>query len=230
MRIRIIFVLSFLLGLGSSLFAQSPVYLFKEFTDGSVALNNRTFVKTKFNYDTFHDKLLYMDGDQIMELSDYTSVLSVQIGDRSFIPQGDTLYEVIDLEEDSSVNGGSGTAALGDKPSVLLVKWHQKKNPIGKKGAYGQVNHASSAISIDPEYYSISLKDRGGEQAFDTVVANTYGIMISGGKIKKFTDKRSFLRIFPQKKDQIEQFMESNHLLFSNPDDVVALAKFAVKK
>lgn len=201
------------LGLSLALNAQSPIYLFKEFTQGSVALKNRTFVKTMFNYDTFHDKLLYMDGDQIMELADYSEVQSVYIGDRMFIPQGRSLYEVVDL---------------GENPSKLLIKWHQKKNPLGKKGAYDQVNHATNAVSIDPEYYSVSLKERGGEEVFDTIVENSYGILTQG-KFKRFNDRRSFLKQFPEHKADIESYIDGNHLLFTQPDDVIAIARYAVQ-
>lgn len=202
-----------MLGMSLALNAQRPIYLFKEFTQGSVALKNRTFVKTTFNYDTLHDKLLYMDGDQIMELSDYSDVQSVFIGERMFIPQGRSLYEVVDL---------------GESPSKLLIKWHQKKNPLGKKGAYDQVNHATNAVSIDPEYYSISLKERGGEEVFDTVVENSYGILTQG-KFKKFNDRRSFLKQFPDHKADIENYIDGNHLLFNRPDDVIAIARYAVQ-
>ncbi len=202
-----------MLGMSLALNAQRPIYLFKEFTQGSVALKNRTFVKTTFNYDTLHDKLLYMDGDQIMELSDYSDVQSVFIGERMFIPQGKSLYEVVDL---------------GESPSKLLIRWHQKKNPLGKKGAYDQVTHASNAVSIDPEYYSVSLKERGGEEVFDTIVENSYGILTQG-KFKKFTDRRSFLKQFSDHKTEIENYIDGNHLLFNRPDDVIAIARYAVQ-
>lgn len=199
--------------LGFVAWAQSPIYLFKEFTKGTVALKNRSFVKTTFNYDTFHDKLLYMDGDQMMELADFSEVQSVMIGDRLFLPQGNALYEVVDL---------------GDNPAKLLIKWHQKKNPLGKKGAYDQVNHGTNAVSIDPEYYGVSLKERGGEEVFDTIVENSYGIL-SKGQFKRFADKRSFLRQFSGHKKEIEAYIDDNHLLFTNPDDVIAIATFAVQ-
>lgn len=202
-----------MLGMSLALNAQRPIYLFKEFTQGSVALKNRTLVKTTFNYDTLHDKLLYMDGDQIMELSDYSDVQSVFIGERMFIPQGKSLYEVVDL---------------GESPSKLLIRWHQKKNPLGKKGAYDQVTHASNAVSIDPEYYSVSLKERGGEEVFDTIVENSYGILTQG-KFKKFTDRRSFLKQFSDHKTEIENYIDGNHLLFNRPDDVIAIARYAVQ-
>lgn len=190
--------------------AQSPIYLFKDYTDGSVALKNRTFVRTKLNMDTFHDKLLYMDGDNIMELDDFSDVSAVYIGDRTFIPYGKSLYEVIDL--------GSNTS--------LLIKWHQKKNSLGKKGAYDQYTHASSTTSIDPNYHSPSVFQRGGEEVFQTISENSYAIMI-GGKVKKFTDRRSFLKIFPDKKEVIEEYINAENILFNNPDDVIKLARFA---
>lgn len=177
-----------------------------------MALKNRSYVKTTFNYDTFHDKLLYMDGDQQMELSDFSNVASVFIGERTFIPQGHLLYEVVDL---------------GDSPDKLLIRWHQKKNPMGKKGAYGQVAEGTGAVSLDPEYYSISLKARGGEQVFDTVNENSYGIL-SDGKLKKFKDRKSFLKLFPDKVESIQKFIEKEHILFNNPDHVIAVARFAV--
>lgn len=212
MKKIVLFTLLLCLSLAS--FAQRPMYLFKEYTDGTAALKGRSVVKTKFNYDTFHDKLLYMDGDQIMEMTDFSNILAVYIGDRTFVPQGKSLYEVVEL---------------GDSPSKLLIKWHQKKNPLGKKGAYDQVLHGSSAQSIDPEYYSISLKERGGEEVFDLIVENYYGLL-TNGKFKKFSDRRSFLKLFPGKQAEIETYIDENHLLFSNPDDVIAIARFAAQQ
>lgn len=203
-------VLLLCMGLAAS--AQSPIYLFPEFTKGTVALKNHTFVKTTFNYDTFHDKLLYMDGDQQMELSDFSNVATIFIGDRTFIPEGRLLYEMVDL---------------GESPSKLLIRWHQKKNPMGKKGAYGQVAEGTGAVSLDPEYYSISLKARGGEQVFDTIVENSYGLLLNG-KLKKFSDRKSFLKLFPDKKERIQEFIDREHILFTNPEDVIAVARFAV--
>lgn len=179
-----------------------------------MALKNRSYVKTTFNYDTFHDKLLYMDGDQQMELSDFSNVASVFIGERTFIPQGHLLYEVVDL---------------GESPDKLLIRWHQKKNPMGKKGAYGQVAEGTGAVSLDPEYYSISLKARGGEQVFDTVNENSYGIL-SDGKLKKFKDRKSFLKLFPDKVGSIQKFIEKEHILFNNPDHVIAVSRFAAQQ
>ena len=191
--------------------AQRPIYLFPEFTSGSVTLKNHSFVKTTFNYDTFHDKLLYMDGDNVMELNDFSNIHSVYIGDRTFIPYGRALYEVIDLESDSV---------------HLLIRWHQKKNPLGKKGAYDQVNHATNAVSLDPEYYSVSLRERGGAEVFDTIIENSYGIL-SQGEFKRFSDRRSFLKLFPHYKDSINDYIDRNHLLFTNPEDVIAIARYA---
>ena len=186
-------VLLLCMGLAAS--AQSPIYLFPEFTKGTVALKNHTFVKTTLNYDTFHDKLLYMDGDQQMELSDFSNVATIFIGDRTFIPEGRLLYEMVDL---------------GESPSKLLIRWHQKKNPMGKKGAYGQVAEGT-----------------GGEQVFDTIVENSYGLLLNG-KLKKFSDRKSFLKLFPDKKERIQEFIDREHILFTNPEDVIAVARFAV--
>lgn len=136
-----LFLSATFLFLGLSASAQAPVYLFEDFTDGTVVLKNRSVVKTRFNLDIFHDKFLYKDGEQIMEMTDFSNVAVVTIGDRTFVPQGKSLYEVIDL-------GGENS---------LFVKHHQKKNPLGKKGAYEQIVHGSSTQSIDPEYYSPSL-------------------------------------------------------------------------
>ena len=208
---RITFLtLVLLLSAGTALWAQSPIYLFPEYTDGSVALKNRTFVKTKLNIDTFHDKLLYMDGDQIMELADFSDVSAVYIGERTFIPQGKSLYEVVDL--------GHGKS--------LLVKWHQTKNSMGKKGAYNQLTHAASTTSIDPNYHSPSVFQRGGKEEFLTMTDNSYGFLING-KFKKFTDKRSFVKLFPDKKEALEQFFAAEEIFFNNPDDVIKAARFA---
>lgn len=198
--------------LGLSAAAQAPIYLFEEFTDGTVLLKNRSVVKTKFNLDIFHDKFLYMDGDQIMEMTDFSNVSMVTIDGRTFLPQGKSLYELIELDGENS----------------LLVKRHQKKNPMGKKGAYEQVLHGTNAQSIDPEYYSPSLTKRGGEEVMNTISDNKYGIL-TGGKFRAFNDKRSFLKLYSERKDLLESYINVENILFSNVDDVIRLVQFALK-
>ena len=203
-------VLLSLTGLSAS--AQSAIYLFDDFTDGTVVLKNRSVVKTKFNLDVFHDKFLYMDGDQVMEMTDFSNVSTVLIGDRTFIPQGKTLYEVIELDPENN----------------LLVKWHRKKNPMGKKGAYDQIAHASSTQSLDPDYYSPSVTKKAAQDEMRTISENRYG-MLSNGKFRTFTDKRSFLKLFPDRKEELEAFINEQHLLFTDFDDVITIARFAIQ-
>ena len=207
-----LFLASVLLFLGLSAAAQAPIYLFEEFTDGTVLLKNRSVVKTRFNLDIFHDKFLYMDGDQVMEMTDFSNVSTVLIGDRTFIPQGKTLYEVIALDPENN----------------LLVKWHRKNNPMGKKGAYDQIAHASSTQSLDPNYYSPSVTKEAARDEMRTVSENKYG-MLSNGKFRTFTDKRSFLKLFPNRKEELETFINEQHLLFTDVDDVITLVRFAIQ-
>lgn len=194
--------------------AQSAIYLFPEFTPGTIAMKNKSIVKTEFNLDVFHDKLFYMDGDQIMELDDLSNVASLHIGDRAFVPVGRYLYEIIDIE------GSEGN---------LLVKWHRKKNPMGKKGAYGQVAHASSTISIDPGAIAPSaptLSARGPEEVYDTVHDNSY-IYVRDGRQYRFSDKKSLLKIFPDHKDAISAYIDRERLSFLTPEDVFRAVTFA---
>lgn len=204
-------VLLSLTGLSAS--AQSAIYLFDDFTEGTVVLKNRSVVKTKFNLDIFHDKFLYMDGDQVMEMTDFSNVTTVLIDNRTFIPQGNALYEVIELDPENN----------------LLVKWHRKNNPMGKKGAYEQIAHASSTQSLDPNYYSPSVTKEAAKDEMRTVSENKYG-MLSNGKFRTFTDKRSFLKLFPDRKAELEAFINEQHLLFTSPDDVITVAKYAVRQ
>lgn len=210
LRHLVTFLLLCLAGVAAK--AQSPIYLFDDFTDGTVVLKNRSVVKTKFNLDIFHDKFLYKDGDQIMEMTDFSNVATVMIGERTFIPQGKSLYEVIEITPENN----------------LLVKWHRKKNPMGKKGAYDQLVHGSSTQSLDPEYYSPSLSKRGGEEVMNTISENKYGLFMNGN-FRTFTDKRSFLKLFPGRKDALETAIDEQHLLFSDFEDVVTLVKIAVQ-
>ena len=206
-----LFLSAALLALGLSAAAQAPIYLFEEFTDGTVLLKNRSVVKTRFNLDIFHDKFLYMDGDQIMEMTDFSNVSVVIIAGRAFVPQGKSLYEVIELDGENS----------------LLVKRHQKKNPMGKKGAYDQLVHGSSTQSIDPEYYSPSLSKRGGEEVMNTISDNKYGLL-SDGKFRAFSDRRSFLKLFPDRKGELEDYIAERSLLFSDVEQVITLLKYTL--
>ncbi|MBR5384282.1 MAG: hypothetical protein IK143_00210 [Bacteroidales bacterium] len=190
--------------------AQAPVYLFDNFTDGTIMLKNRSVVKTKFNIDTFHDNLQYMDGDDVMIMSDLSNVSSIVIGGRSFIVSGKDIYEVVPVE------GGSS----------LFVRWHQKRIPLGKKGAYDQVVHGS-VQSVDADYFSnAGVKNKKPEQEMRLITENTYAIYC-GDRLRTFKDRRSLLKLFPAHKSEIESFITSNSLLFTSPSDVIRIVAYA---
>ena len=51
---------------------------------------------------------------------------------------------------------------------------------------------------------------------------NTYYIM-RNGKMMKFKDKKSLLKLFPGRKDEIEKLLKEDKTMFKNVEDVVEL-------
>ena len=206
-----LFVIAAALLASLSATAQSPIYLFEEYADGTVILKDHSVVKTQLNLDIFHDKFLYKEGDQVMEMTDLSNIAAVYIGERTFIPQGRFLYEVLRLDDENN----------------LLVKWHQKKIPMGRKAGYDQIAHGQNTQALPTGYYSPSPTQTDESVVMRTVSENKYGIL-SQGSVRSFADRRSFLKLFPDHKMQIEAFIAENHVSFSRLEDVVSLTKYAL--
>ena len=147
-----------------------------------------------------------------MQLSTPSTVSSVTIGSRYFIPILNGVFcEVMPLE-------GSDN---------LYVNWKLLSVSRTPRGAYGD---AGANASVSEQAYvtptigeSVLLQDRN---EYNYRYANVYYLKVNN-KYKAFTSTKSLCKIFKKQKSQIEHFASENKTEYGNLDDVTAIVKYA---
>lgn len=203
---RKILLLLFLL-LSCKIYPQA-VMLFPEYEQGTVFLRNNQRVNVKLNYDATNQQMMYQQDGKNMILTNIESVANVRIGTRQFQPHNERFCEIVTLSK-----------------KVLLIDWWIDNVHVGYKGAYGQI---SQVRSHSVQLYSIS--------GHSHEVANTVSDMdvykqknrnvyyfYEKNKQKKFKDKKSLLKLFPQYKEEITQWIEELNTDFAQTEDIFKL-------
>ena len=91
--------------------AQQRALLFPDFVDGNVRFIGNTRVeKLKLNFDMIAQKVLYLDGETLMEITNMPMIQTIVTEDRSFIMRQGMLCEI-----------------KGNDDFQVLVNWKVKK-------------------------------------------------------------------------------------------------------
>lgn len=190
--------------------AQVSVKLFPEYTEGTILMKNRAIIKSMVNYDTTHDKLLYKDGNNIMELTNLADIDTIYIKKSKFVVQGLGFYEVRPLSQ-----------------GFLFIKWHLREVNIGKQGAYGQTTQSYVQNMNTSSYNNNGIVSYESSDVNAKTNYNQYSILING-KMKRFANKKNLLKLFSDRSADIERFISDNHIDFLNVDDIVKVCNFCV--
>lgn len=191
-------------------YAQSAM-LFPEYQKGTILLRGNQKVNVLVNYDATKHLMMYKQNDDDMILTNVQSVDSVLIGKHRFVPVKHRFYEVIPVNSD-----------------FLLVDWNIAMTEIGYRGAYGQVTHSKvhkyNVSAMTHDIYHTEARQNTSLEVYRRSNNNTYYI-IRNSKMVKFKDKKSLLKLFPERKKEIESLLKEEKTMFKNVEDVVELMK-----
>jgi len=209
-----ILILLFLLAIAFPAFNQSasenssPHYLFPQFKKGSVKMLRGKVNETVLNYNMVTEEMVFSQNGKMLALDQIETVDTIFIEDRKFIPVGKKFYEVAYLS-----------------PISLFIQHKKKLNPAGKPAGYGGTTQTSAVTSAS------TWNDTGGIYKLDLpsnyVIsdASVYWIKSNDGW-HSFTNERQFLKIFPERSNDIKKFIKANHLNIKKLDDLKVLMKY----
>ncbi len=178
------------------------IYLFDNFTEGTVLMNNKAKINTLLNYDAANRQMKYKDGDEIMILVNTQSVDTVFIGERRFIPAGRIFLEVVPLE-----NGKA------------FINWKLKEKYQGKKGAFGQTTQ-TNVTTINTNHFKGGTYERETADVINIINENEYWIPHKGS-FSKFKTLKQVYKLFPDKEANIAQFVKANAIDPKQVDDML---------
>lgn len=208
-----------LLAAGFSAFAQghrqldSLAYILPEFCQGTVLFADGQVSHGVVNISPL-DQAVYCitEAKDTVTALNYTNIISVSAGGRSFFKWKSSFVENVIIEGDSGVG---------------IIRTTSKINNV-KTGAYGM---SSSTASID----SYSYDGRTGALHINIIddphnfVYKSTPALLKNGKYYSVS-KKSFERLFPEQKSYIESVWEERSPVQSDVSDVVAFYKELVQR
>lgn len=192
---------------------NEPLFIFEQFVNAKIHFKNRSMTVAPMNYDAVNDKMFYKDKGNLMELTNAAIIDSiVWAGKRSFVPHTGGFMEQVKME-----NG------------TVFIHWHIKNVNVGSRGALGMVTQAKvESISVRAMgVFSATDATSQSADVYQQKNANEYYLPIEG-KLKKITTKKHVLKLYPQHKAAIEEFMDKNKIQMTEPLSVLELLNFCM--
>ncbi len=208
------FILVIILSVSLPLKAQtnsngsSPQFLFQDFAIGKVRMKNGLSQNVKLNYNTVSETMVYEKESKLYDLMNIGMIDAVIIHNRMFVPVRNIFHEVLLIA-----------------PIPLLVQYKGEILPPGTTVGYGVTSQVSNAkslshIKLSMGYYNLQLP------ADYTVKLDKVYLIRIQGKSHSFTNERQFLKIFPDKENELKEFIDQNSIKFEKTADILMLIRY----
>ena len=183
-------------------------YVFPEFSQSIVKVKGGATQRMLLNYNTITEKMVFRKDTMLLNIGKPATVDTITILDRKFVPVGEAFYEV---------------AAEGPVP--FFIQHKSNITPPGKPAAYGGTSQTSSVdivsqVSLNNGLYNLKIPN-------DYVLSpSPFYWVRKDGKMESFVNKRQFLKLFPDKSDELGQFIDRNKIKIDNRDDLIRLGQY----
>lgn len=161
------------------------------------------------NYNLATEELVFLQDGKYMAL-DYPQLIdTVFIANRPFVPFGKVFYEVV-------LKG----------PISLFIQHKCNVEQVGSPIGYGQRSRSTGPVNLKTIYGHTATYNLEIPKGYEVVEANEYWIRKEDGTMQNFTNKRQFLKLFPAKQKEIDQFINSNRIDFKKVQDIGKLVEY----
>lgn len=196
----------------------SRIFLFDEFAKAQITFRNRTQATVSLNYDVANKKMLYTQGDDLMEVTNIQTVDTIFVKGHKFIPEANVFYEVVPL-----TNG------------IVYIDWLIKDVNIGSKGALGAVTQGSVhnlqmsnlGLNAVEMYTPYKQQELGSTDLYQRKSDNTYFIR-KNNKYIKFKTIKQLNKAFPESKDKINTFVKENDIDMKETRDALIIINYCL--
>ena len=212
---RLILFLSICFIVGIQVYSQSDKndYLFSEFQSGSVYYKDGRQFTVALNYHFVGKRFQFIDpvDNQIKDFAEPELVTLLKIGERTFLHDPKDIKEVVCTDP------------------AILVQYRARTKPQGKNAGYGGTSETSaiqsySGIQKDGKFHPFEQEN----SMVLTRINKIYHIGIKN-KYKQFTNAKSFLKIYPDKKEQLSNYIREHQTDFNSIGQVIQLCLYAEK-
>ena len=184
-------------------------YLYPEFVNCVVLLKNGQTQKAVMNYNMATEKMVYIKDGVYYDLLSLEITDTIYMNNSKFVPMGQVFYELV----------LKGTVTLFIQHSASLL-------PPAKPGAYGTRTETSSVTMV-------STFGSSGGKLYNLKLPSDYKVILKpvfwirkDYQMYSFVNAGQFLKIFPENKSRLKEFIKANKIKFDRRDDVIKLIYF----
>jgi hypothetical protein len=183
-------------------------YLFPEFTECIIKSKTGTESTERANYNTITGKMAFIKDNVIVGLSIARQADTIIINGRRFVPFGEIFHEVV-------VNA----------PITLFIHHESRLIPPGQPVGYGGTSKVSkvntySHMSTQGGIYSLEIPPD-----FEVKYMPVYWIR-RDGVMYSFLGRAKFVKIFPEHKKEIGNFIKSQGIKMEDREDLIRLVRY----
>ncbi len=183
-------------------------FLFPEFVSCQVKMKTGKVNIVTANYNTLSEKLVLMKDSVAQDMVMTSFVDTIIMSGRQFVPFKDALYEI-----------------LVDAPVSLFIQHKTRLIDPGQPAAYGGRSHTSavdrvSMIQSNSNFYNLSIPEE-----YEIVDSPVFWVR-KDHQLYSFLSKRQLIKIFPEKGDEINEFISRNKLKIDDREDMIRLIQY----
>lgn len=194
-------------------FTINSQYLLNKFISGKVIFNDNYENNSKLNYNVLLEEIHFLQNDTIKTLI-----------------SNDIKYIILDKFKFISINNKYFQEIHKSKNLKLVFQYNADISSIGvNKGAYGTSTETAATTKLNSvptqSMYNggyVVLKD---DNAKEIKTTPRYYIVTSNGKMISPT-KKKIHKLSNKKKEEIETFIKTNNLKFTNKEDLIKILDF----
>jgi hypothetical protein len=185
-----------------------PNLLFPKFSWGVVTLKTGVKNKAMLNYNTVTQELVFMQKGKYLILDNPQDIDTVILWNKIFIPFDAAFYEL-------AITG----------PVTLFIQHKSYVEQPGYPTGYGAKSQTAGPNAVSTIYSAsgpINLKLPNDYKVFD----DTEFWIRKGETMSKFDSKRQFLKIFPDKENELSKFINKKKTDFKSITQVLMLVDY----
>jgi hypothetical protein len=185
-----------------------PNLLIPRFTKSVVKLKSGDIKTAWLNYNKVDQEMVFMQKDLFLVLTDPQLIDSVFMANRTFVPMEKGFYEVI-----------------YKAPVTLFIQHKSYVEHEGYPTLYGAKSQTTAPSYVRQIYGANGAIDLKIPQEYKVVDDSQYWVRYNN-QMRPFETKRAFLKIFPEKEKELNQYISKYDIDFKNVEKVKNLIQY----
>lgn len=206
--VGVIIFVAMQLGAQTDTLKNLPNLLLPQFMKSIVKLKSGNTYTAILNYDLVEQEMVFLQRKLTLVLDEPQLVDTIYMANRTFVPFQKGFYEL-----------------MVTAPITLFIQHKSYLESVGTPTGYGAMSQTTPPSYVRQIYGATGAINLTIPSGFK-VVDDSENWIRRNNTMNNFKTKRQFLKIFPDKEKELNQFINKNYIDFKKPQDLVKLVNY----